>query len=102
MAMSNAIRRELSKSRELLWLFLYREVCFFCGKRLLCKSDLQRFRTIKFGNAQAQPMEDESRDVTEHHVDGNHENNHPDNLAFCHEKCHKSYHAKIVFSRVSA
>src|SRR6266478_2632145 len=50
MAMSKAIRKELSKLRELAWHLLEDEKCYFCGKPLLPKTK------IEFGNGVAQPI----------------------------------------------
>lgn len=92
MAMSLAIRREIGKSRELLWHFLEGEVCFFCKKSLLPYK-----AKIKFGDATAQPLSDLP---TIHHVDGNHNNNRSTNRALAHQSCHKSHHAKLVFAEL--
>lgn len=90
MAMSNAIRKELSKLRELTWHLLEGEKCFFCGKLLLPKTK------IEFGNGYAQPIPLELL-PTIHHVNENHDDNRKKNRKNSHQSCHKSNHAKIVF-----
>jgi hypothetical protein len=90
MAMSNGIRREVLKQRELLWHFLEKERCFFCKKVLVTPPE-----PIKYGNATAPPME---QVVTIHHKNGNHADNRKANRALAHQSCHKSHHAKLVFS----
>lgn len=95
MAMSKSIRKELGKMRELLWLLLADKKCFFCKEPLLADGGgVPSY--VKFGNASAPPLD---LDITEHHKDGNHGNNKTSNLALCHESCHKSYHAKLVFAK---
>jgi hypothetical protein len=88
MAMSNRIRREVGKQRELLWHFLEAEKCFFCKQLLVPPT------RVRFGNATAPPMD---LDVTIHHKNGNHNDNRKLNRSMAHEKCHKSHHAKLVF-----
>jgi len=34
--------------------------------------------------------------ITVHHVNGDHSDNRKENLSLAHEKCHRSYHAKII------
>src|SRR6266699_4294802 len=91
MAMSKESRREVGKSRELLWHFLEGEKCFFCKKPFL-ENGVPRY--VKFGNASANPMD---LDCTIHHKDGDHENNKQSNRALAHQSCHRSFHAKQVF-----
>jgi len=93
MAMSKAIRRELGKSRELLWHFLESEKCFFCGKPLLYDAK------VDFGNATCPPI---PVDITIHHKNNNHSDNRPVNRTLAHETCHKSHHAKLVFAKFRA
>lgn len=49
--------------------------CFFCGDSLLA-ADLLK--------------------ITVHHINENHEDDRPENLALSHEKCHRGHHAKII------
>lgn len=35
--------------------------------------------------------------MTIHHINGDHEDNSPENLALSHERCHRSFHAKKTF-----
>lgn len=93
MAMSKAIRRELGKSRELLWQLLEGEKCFFCKKLLLPKGVPSY---VKFGNGSAPPLD---LDITIHHKNDNHKDNRPSNRALAHKCCHKSYHAVLVFKK---
>ncbi len=94
MAMAKRIRRELGKSRELLWLLLDGKKCFFC-KKLLLESPGTK---IRFGNSTAPPLD---LDITLHHKDGNHANNgkfgNRKNVDLSHASCHKTFHANEVF-----
>jgi len=88
MAMSNAIRKEVNKQRELLWHFLEGEKCFFCHQLLVPKTK------IEFGNGYAQPI---AELLTIHHKNEDHGDNRKCNRKLAHQSCHKSHHAKIVF-----
>jgi hypothetical protein len=90
MAMSRDVRLERSKSLELLWHFLEGKKCFFCKERLANEP-----WPIQYGNANAPVMD--VRSITIHHKNGDHSDNSPKNRALAHQKCHKSYHAKLVF-----
>lgn len=54
----------------------YEVKCFFCGKQLT-EADI--------------PLRKVDR-ITEHHIDGNHDNNDILNKAFAHRSCHKRHH----------
>jgi hypothetical protein len=103
MAMSARSRKEMNKLRELIWWVLSTpkpsNKCFFCKKTLLTDEQLEMIRDgwVRFGNATAPPMD---LDITLHHIDGNHENNDPKNVAPSHtNSCHKPHHAKEVFRK---
>lgn len=98
MSMSATSRKEMTKQRELLWHFLEGEKCCFCHKPLLSESDLERFDTIKFGNATAPPMD---LDITIHHNNGNHDDNRKRNRKLSHSTCHKKHHANLVFAQLN-
>lgn len=99
MAMSNRIRRELGKQRELLWFLLFGKKCCFCKLDLLSAEERGTLKNhVRFGNATAPPLD---LDITEHHIDGDHDNNVPSNIALCHDTCHKRHHANLVFAQVN-
>jgi hypothetical protein len=98
MAMSNRIRQELGKLRELAWHFLEGEKCFFCRKDLLGIEDMVNGASVRFGNATAPPMD---LDITIHHRNGNHEDNRKRNRKLAHATCHKQHHANLVFAEVN-
>ena len=52
-----------------------RHKCFFCGESLL-DADLLK--------------------ITVHHINMNHNDDRPENLALAHDKCHQGHHAKII------
>lgn len=96
MAMSNRIRQELGKLRELAWHFLEGEKCFFCHKPLLNAED--RATVVCFGNATAPPMD---LDITTHHKNGDHDDNRKANRKLAHATCHKQHHANLVFAKIN-
>ena len=53
---------------------MYKVKCFFCHN-LLVESD---------------PLK-----ITVHHMNGDHNDDDPENLALSHEKCHRGHHAKL-------
>jgi hypothetical protein len=98
MAMSKSVRRELAAARELLWFLLAKETCFFCKHSILTAEDRELLREwVRFGNRQTPPCAS-ILSITEHHLDGDHENNDPDNIALSHSCCHKRHHANEAFS----
>jgi hypothetical protein len=77
-------RRSYNHTRKLKQLVQYtlkmlqsdgRHKCFFCSKSLLI-ADLLK--------------------ITVHHINGNHEDDRPENLALSHDRCHRGYHAKVI------
>lgn len=58
----------------------YEVSCHFCGKQL---DGLSFYRNLSGKSID---------DITVHHLDENRENNHKDNLVFCHRKCHLKFH----------
>ena len=85
--MQKRIRRELGKSRELLWHFLDGQKCCFCHKPLVNV----KAENIRFGNATAKPID---LKITIHHKDGDHSNNEKSNRKLAHTTCHKRHHVK--------
>lgn len=88
MAMSARVRRELAKLRELIDYFAEGRHCYFCHKPLV-----DRPNAYGHGDGNASPI---ATKLTIHHIDGNHDNNAPENKAPCHTSCHKRYHARII------
>ena len=86
--MRTAIRAELGKLRELARHLLPNRKCFFCKEPLLSPSLLANDRA---GDTRGAPLPQVS-EITEHHVDGNHDNNDPENRVLCHDSCHRGYH----------
>jgi len=79
------LRSKIKKLTKLFELSLSKlpskdRTCYFCGEPLrgtkLCDRDGRNT-------------------VTTHHVDGNHNNNRPNNLALVHSSCHKSFNLKV-------
>jgi hypothetical protein len=83
-------RRELQKFRELARHLLQGKLCFFC-KRPLLRDEV--FADHKAGESRGKPLPDISF-VTEHHIDGNHDNDAIENRTLCHDACHRGYHNK--------
>jgi len=54
----------------------YKPKCFFCGE-VLTKKDLPD-------------------NITDHHINGDHNDNRPENKAFAHETCHRKHHYEDV------
>lgn len=90
MAMRKSIRRELNKSRELLWHLMEGKCCCFCKKLLIPEMPM-----VNFGTAQAPPLSDDVMQTTIHHVDekNNPRNQELENRKLCHRSCHKRHHA---------
>lgn len=57
----------------------YKPKCYFCHQPLLPK--------------------DLPDNITEHHINGNHNDNRPANKALCHETCHRKYNYDVVRPR---
>jgi hypothetical protein len=86
--MQRSKRRELNKLRELAWFLLIEKHCCFCEQAFLYGLEAN---VIAFGNATA-PALPVGMQISIHHVDENHENNFPGNLALAHTSCHKRFH----------
>ena len=67
--------KQLVKDMLLMMSLDARSLCFFCGESLL-EADVLK--------------------ITVHHINGNHEDDRPENLALSHECCHRGYHAKVI------
>lgn len=74
------IYRRYARLREFALLLIEQHgvKCYFCGKPIT-PEDIPLRRVDK---------------LTEHHVDGNHENNDASNCVLAHRSCHRSYHLK--------
>ena len=74
------VYRYLNRYRKIILLLLeHSQVrCFFCGK-LFTAEDFPKRKLDR---------------ITIHHINGNHEDNRPENLAFAHRTCHKRHHMK--------
>jgi len=80
-----AEQREVRKMRELVHFLLCGRTCYFCRKPLSPLADAW----CAHGNSEGPQFTDE---ITIHHIDGNHENNAPENKALAHRACHKAHH----------
>lgn len=85
MGMRKSTRRELRMLRGIVRSVLEDRKCPFCGDPLLSNED----NAYNHGDGDGSPIEDE---LTEHHKDGNHDNNEKRNRVWTHRRCHKSYH----------
>ena len=87
--MSKKLSYEKSRLKELLWTMIvrYQPNCILCGEPFV-KEDILPSRGVD--------------QLTDHHIDGNHYNNDPTNIAKAHRTCHKRHHTKnnITFSQV--
>lgn len=79
--------------RELLRFLLIGVKCWFCRDVLLSEPS----QPVQFGNGTAEPLE---VNITQHHLDENHDNNTPENIVLSHQSCHKRHHALLVFRRL--
>lgn len=68
--------QRLAKLKQLVMDLVADKVCFFCHK----------------------PFTDPLQ-ITTHHINEDHEDNRPENLASAHENCHRSYHAKRILHK---
>lgn len=83
-------RREIGKLREVTRHYLIGQRCFFCKDFLVAPAVLED----SIPGERGRPFP-EVLDVTEHHIDGDHDNNMPSNRTLCHDSCHRSYHRKL-------
>lgn len=58
--------------------------CFFCHELLLADDNF-----YAHGAGEGSPIE---VPLTEHHINGNHDDNRPANRTWAHRRCHKAYH----------
>jgi 5-methylcytosine-specific restriction endonuclease McrA len=82
--MSNRVRRELRKLREICLALMADQTCYFCRKALVAASG-------RCGNADGPKL---TAKLTVHHKDGDHDNDVPSNRALAHRACHKAFHAR--------
>jgi len=78
LARAKAIIRDLL---EILQAGIYGPNCYFCGASLIGCDPLK---------------------ITTHHVNGNHNDNRPENKAPAHEACHRRYNAKVILQSKKA
>jgi len=83
MAMRKSTRQELRKLREILRFLLRGKCCFFCKRKLISAKSY-----AKDGDGQGSPI---SRQLTIHHVNGNHSDDRRENKRLTHQRCHRSY-----------
>jgi hypothetical protein len=83
--MQRGTKSELQMLREVGWLILSQNTCFFCHRKLL-----ERPPSMTFGHRRHPPIEAR---ITVHHDDKNRENNTDANLKFSHKLCHVAFHA---------
>lgn len=86
-SMKLATRRELDKARELVRFLLIGKTCFFCRKALVDEAILVDTPAGERGRPLGEILK-----ITTHHIDGDHDHDAPDNLALCHQSCHRAHH----------
>jgi len=85
MAMRTSTRNELAKLRELVRHLADGRVCHFCQEALLTPAQLAGTP----GSGRGRPL---IAHLSEHHIDGNHDNNTIENRALSHATCHRRFH----------
>jgi len=91
--MRSDTKSELQMLREVAWFFLHNRVCYFCQCYLIDSPKRMGVLVegLTFGHRHHQRF---PQDITLHHIDENRENNKPENLAWCHDSCHRSHHTR--------
>jgi hypothetical protein len=95
MAMRKSTRRELAKLREIALHFLDGVRCFFCRKLLLPDGVLESHEP---GSGRGVPL---YLAITEHHVNGNHDDNRRSNRVWAHRTCHRRHHASLPWGNAN-
>jgi hypothetical protein len=91
--MRSDTKSELQMLREVAWFCLHDKKCYFCQCYLIDspKRIGVLVEGLTFGHRHHQRF---PQDITLHHIDENRENNKPENLAWCHDSCHRSHHIR--------
>ena len=91
--MRSDTKSELQMLREVAWYFLHNKACYFCQCYLIDSPKRMGVlpEGLTFGHRHHQRF---PQDITLHHIDENRENNKPENLAWCHDSCHRSHHTR--------
>jgi hypothetical protein len=89
MAMRKSVRRELVKLREIAAHFLEGLTCSLCRKPLI---PVETFDVHEPGSGAGVPLTG-LVDITEHHKNGNHDDNRKKNREYVHRECHRRHHA---------
>lgn len=85
MGMRKSTRQELRMLRGIVRSVLEDRLCPFCKEPLLDNST----NCYSHGAGEGSPIDDE---LTEHHKNGNHDDNAKANRVWCHRRCHKAFH----------
>jgi hypothetical protein len=91
--MRSDTKSELQMLREVAWFFLHDKVCYFCQCYLIDSPKRMGVLVegLTFGHRHHQRF---PQDITLHHIDENRDNNKRENLAWCHDSCHRSHHTR--------
>ena len=78
--------QEKARLKYLLWRMIqkYQPNCYFCNE--------------PFKRDEVLPSRGTDQ-LTEHHIDGDHDNMRPENCVLVHRRCHKKFHAKDNINR---
>lgn len=84
--MSIKLSQEKQRLKYLLWRMIekYQPNCYICNKPFV-REDVLPPRGVD--------------QLTEHHIDGDHQNMKPSNCKLVHRRCHKSHHTKDNINR---
>lgn len=84
MGMRRSTRQELRMLRGIVRSVFEDVKCFFCREPLLAGDNF-----YEHGAGEGSPID---VPLTEHHINGKHEDNRKSNRAWAHRRCHKAYH----------
>lgn len=81
MSRKSTLSNEKQRLKQLLWLMIrkFQPRCCICGEPFIYADIL--------------PSRGVDR-LTDHHLDGDHDNSDPENRSLAHRRCHKAYHVK--------